>query len=131
MPPLPPIVQDPDSRRRHERLRELNFSTGCREFEKRRDGMIHAMDGGLWLHRHVWKGEPLVHLVSTDRARLVAYGEALGLAEKRLQYKPLMDPRTEQRREAWHWDLGGPVYPPHDERLSAVPSPGEGEKRRN
>ena len=21
-----------------------------REFEKRRDGMIHAMDGGLWLH---------------------------------------------------------------------------------
>jgi hypothetical protein len=21
------------------------------------------------------------------------------------------------RREAWHWDLGGPVYPPVDERL--------------
>jgi hypothetical protein len=78
----------------------------------------------------VWKGEPLVHLVSTDRARLVAYGDALGLAEKRLQYKPLKDPRTEQRREAWHWDLGGPVYPPLDDRLLAA-TPGEREKRGN
>ena len=100
MPQLPPIVQDPDPLRRQQRLRELNWSAECREFDKRRDGMIHAMDGGLWLHRHVWKGEPLVHLVSTDRARLVSYGVALGLAEKRLQYKPLKDPRTEQRREA-------------------------------
>lgn len=105
------------------------MSAECREFDKRRDGMIHAMDGGLWLHRHVWKGEPLVHLVSTDRARLVSYGIALGLAEKRLQYKPLKDPRTEQRREAWHWDLGGPVYPPPDVRLLAVPSLGEWEKK--
>ncbi|WP_306519126.1 hypothetical protein [Gemmatimonas sp.] len=129
MPQLPPIVQDPDPLRRQQRLRELNWSAECREFDKRRDGMIHAMDGGLWLHRHVWKGEPLVHLVSTDRARLVSYGVALGLAEKRLQYKPLKDPRTEQRREAWHWDLGGPVYPPPDVRLLAVPSLGEWEKR--
>ena len=129
MPQLPPIVQDPDPLRRQQRLRELNWSAECREFDKRRDGMIHAMDGGLWLHRHVWKGEPLVHLVSTDRARLVSYGVALGLAEKRLQYKPLKDPRTEQRREAWHWDLGGPVYPPPDVRLLAVPSLGEWEKK--
>jgi hypothetical protein len=114
---LPSIAKDPDSRRRLERLRELNFVQGCREFAKRRDGMIHAMDGGLWLHRHVWLGQPLVHLVSTDRARLVAYGEALGVPLTRLQYKPLKDPRTDQRREAWHWDLGGPVYPPIDERL--------------
>jgi len=129
VPQLPPIVQDPDPLRRQQRLRDLNLSAECREFDKRRDGMIHAMDGGLWLHRHVWKGEPLVHLVSTDRARLVSYGVALGLAEKRLQYKPLKDPRTEQRREAWHWDLGGPVYPPPDVRLLAVPSLGEWEKR--
>jgi hypothetical protein len=114
---LSSIAKDPDSRRRLERLRELNFVQGCREFAKRRDGMIHAMDGGLWLHRHVWLGQPLVHLVSTDRARLVAYGEALGVPLTRLQYKPLKDPRTNQRREAWHWDLGGPVYPPIDERL--------------
>lgn len=91
--------------------------SGCREFAKRRDGMIHAMDGGMWLHRHVWQGRPLVHLVSTDRARLVVYGEACGLSAERLQYKPLKDPRTGTRREAWHWDLGGPVYPPCDPRL--------------
>jgi hypothetical protein len=45
---------------------------GYREFATRRAGMIHAMDGGLWLHRHVWKGRPMAHLVSTDRMRLLA-----------------------------------------------------------
>jgi len=79
--------------------------------------MIHAMDGGLWLHRHVWLGRPMVHMVSTDRERLLTYGRALGIPDGRLQYKPLRDPRSAQRREAWHWDLGGPVYPPYDERL--------------
>ena len=83
-----------------------------REFDSRRDGMIHAMDGGLWLHRHIWKGRPMAHLVSTDRARLVAWGAAAGIAEARLQFKPLKDPRTGVRRDAWHWDLGGPYLPP-------------------
>lgn len=114
---LPPIAQDPDSRRRTQRLRELVFASGCREFIKRREGMIHAMDGGLWLHRHVWLGEPLVHLVSTDRVRLEAFGEACGLRASRLQFKPLKDPRSGVRRDAWHWDLGGPVYPPADDRI--------------
>jgi hypothetical protein len=82
-----------------------------REFASRRDGMIHAMDGGLWLHRHVWKGRPMAHLVSTDRERLLAYGRRVGLGEERLQYKPLRDPRTGERREAWHWDLVGPWLP--------------------
>jgi hypothetical protein len=86
-----------------------------REFARRRDGMIHAMDGGLWLHRHSWKGRPMAHLVSTDRARLLAYGRAVGLPAHRLQYKPLKDPRTGVRREAWHWDLGGPVLPPRSQ----------------
>jgi hypothetical protein len=67
-----------------------------REFARRRDGMIHAMDGGLWLHRHVWRGTPMAHLVSTDRAALLAYGDAHGLPAARLQYKPLKDPRTRQ-----------------------------------
>jgi hypothetical protein len=116
---LPPIAQDPDVERRAARLREVNRESGAREFAKRRDGMIHAMDGGVWLHRHVWLGRPMVHLVSTDRARLVAYGRALGIPTDRLQYKPLRDPRTSERREAWHWDLGGPVYPPRDETLLA------------
>lgn len=82
------------------------------EFERRRDGMVHAMDGGLWLHRHVWKGRPMAHLVSTDRDRLLDYGRVVGLPAERLQFKPLKDPRTTERREAWHWDLVGRFLPP-------------------
>lgn len=81
------------------------------EFKKRRDGMVHAMDGGLWLHRHVWLGRPMAHLVSTDRERLLAYGRLHRLPEERLQYKPLKDPRTAMRRDAWHWDLAGSYLP--------------------
>jgi hypothetical protein len=114
---LPRIVDDHDTSRRVERLRAANRAAGAREFAKRKDGMIHAMDGGLWLHRHVWLGKPMVHLVSTDRARLIAYGDALGIPLRRLQFKPLKDPRTGERVHAWHWDLGGPVYPPPDEAL--------------
>lgn len=113
----PAIVDDPDLSRRAERVRTITRAAGAREFVKRRTGMIHAMDGGLWLHRHVWKGRPMVHMVSTDRARLLAYGLALGMPASRLQYKPLRDPRTEIRVEAWHWDLGGPVLPPPDATL--------------
>lgn len=82
-----------------------------REFALRRDGMVYAMDGGLWLHRHVWKGRPMAHLVSTNRERLVEYGRSVGLPIARLQYKPLKDPRTGVRREAWHWDLVGDLLP--------------------
>ena len=85
-----------------------------REFAKRRDGMIYAMDGGLWLHRHVWRGERMAHLVSTDRERLLAYGRAVGLPERRLQFKPLKDPRTGVRRDCWHWDLLRQFLPPAD-----------------
>jgi hypothetical protein len=89
-------------------------SPSYREFERRREGMIYAMDGGLWLHRHVWKGRPMAHLVSTNRERLIEYAVAAGIPLARLQYKPLKDPRTGERREAWHWDLGGPYLPPAD-----------------
>ena len=74
--------------------------------------MVYAMDGGLWLHCHLWKGRPMAHLVSTDRERLVEYGRSVGLSIARLQYKPLKDPRTGVRREAWHWDLVGDLLPP-------------------
>ena len=70
------------------------------------------MDGGLWLHRHVWKGRQMAHLVSTDRALLLHYGSNAGIPAERLQYKPLKDPRTGKRVDAWHWDLGGPYLPP-------------------
>jgi hypothetical protein len=82
-----------------------------REFASRRDGMIHAMDGGLWLHRHVWKGTPMAHLVSTDRLLLLEYGHGVGLPASRLQFKPLKDPRTGRRRDTWHWDLIGRFLP--------------------
>jgi hypothetical protein len=87
-----------------------------REFAKRRDGMIYAMDGGLWLHRHIYKGEPMAHLVSTDREALLRYGRAVGLPDERLQYKPLKDPRTGERRPAWHWDLVRHFLPPRAPR---------------
>jgi hypothetical protein len=74
--------------------------------------MIHAMAGGLWLHRHVWHGRPMAHLISTDRVQLLAYGVAMGIHPSRLQHKPLKDPRTGKRVAAWHWDLGGPYLPP-------------------
>lgn len=73
--------------------------------------MIFAMEGGLWLHRHVWKGRPMAHLVSTDRVRLLAYGSAVGLPPERLQFKALKDPRTGLRCAAWHWDLLGRFLP--------------------
>lgn len=82
------------------------------EFDRRRNGMIFAMDGGLWLHRHRWKGHQMAHLVSTDREKLLAYGRAIGLSPERLQFKPLKDPRTGDRRNAWHWDLVGRYLPP-------------------
>jgi len=82
------------------------------EFTDRRAGMIHAMEGGLWLHRHVWKGRPMAHLVSVDRELLLAYGRAIGISADRLQFKPLKDPRTGTRRDAWHWDLVGAYLPP-------------------
>ena len=91
-------------------------SIDYREFRSRRDGMIHAMNGGLWLHRHVWKGRQMAHLVSTDRAALLRYGAEVGIPESRLQYKPLKDPRTGLRCPAWHWDLGGPFLPPPERR---------------
>jgi hypothetical protein len=92
------------------------------EFARRRDGMIHAMDGGLWLHRHVWYGRAMAHLVSTDRARLLAYGRQAGIPETRLQFKPLKDPRTAERRDTWHWDLAGAWLPLPGEILDAVSS---------
>lgn len=83
-----------------------------KEFEYRREGMLHAMDGGLWLHRHMWKGRPMAHLVSTDQAQLIAVAISIGFPVARLQFKPLKDPRTRVRRDAWHFDLGGPFLPP-------------------
>ena len=62
--------------------------------------MIFAMEGGLWLHRHVWCGTPMAHLVSTNRERLLDYGRFALLPSLRLQFKALKDPRTALRQHA-------------------------------
>lgn len=100
LPPIPP-PRDPSA-----------LLLEWEEFARRRDGMIHAMDGGLWLHRHLWFGRRLAHLVSVDRDRLLRWGARVGLPEARLQFHPLRDPRSGERRDAWHWDLGGSYLPP-------------------
>ena len=83
-----------------------------REFvDRRRAGMIFALDGGLWLHQHLCRGERMAHLVSSDRDALLAAGAVLGLRAEWLQFKPLKDPRSGQRVDAWHWDLRGTHVP--------------------
>jgi hypothetical protein len=92
-----------------------------KEFPKRVEGFIHALDGGLWLHRwHLPDGRPMAHLVSSDKAALLAWGAAHGMEAKWIQYHPLKDPRTGTRVEAWHWDLVGKRIPP---RISADRGP--------
>src|SRR4029079_16429388 len=81
--------------------------------------MIYAMDGGRGLHRHLWQGRRMAHLVSTNRELLLEYGRAVGLSADRLQFKRMKDPRTGIRRDAWHWDLGGPVLPAPAPRYQA------------
>jgi hypothetical protein len=76
-----------------------------REFALWREGVRHALDGGLWLHRFTLRGEPWAHLVSADRAELLVAGRVLDLPPQWLQYRPLKDPRLARRVDAWHWDL--------------------------
>ena len=57
------------------------------------------MSGGLWLHHHTWKGNPMAHLVSSDRERLERVGLSLGLHPARLQYRPLREPSLESTIE--------------------------------
>lgn len=83
-----------------------------REFRRRRDGLEHALDGGLWLHRYTLDDRPMAHLVSGDRDALLGWGAAHGFDERWLQYKPLRDPRTGIRIPAWHWDLWEDQVPP-------------------
>lgn len=54
----------------------------------------------------------MAHLVSVDRARLIQVAMEIQFPVERLQFKPLKDPRTGIRRDAWHFDLGGPFLPP-------------------
>lgn len=54
----------------------------------------------------------MAHLVSADREWLVNTAIEIRFPVERLQFKPLKDPDTGIRRDAWHFDLGGPFLPP-------------------
>jgi len=69
--------------------------------------MRFALHGGVWLHRHKINDEPMVHLVSAAKERLLELGRSLGFHPHWLQYKPLKDPDTGVRVPAWHWDVLG------------------------
>lgn len=65
----------------------------------------------------------MAHLVSVDRDKLLRYGASVGLPPEKLQFKPLRDPRTRERRDAWHWDLVGRFLPPRRSSADAAESP--------
>ena len=101
--------------------------TVWREFGHWRVGLQHALDGGLWLHRFVLFGEPWAHLISADRPAILEAGRLLDMPHAWLQYRPLRDPRSSRRVDAWHWDLrrdrlaralslAGPKVPYRNER---------------
>jgi len=79
-----------------------------RQFGLWREGVLHALEGGLWLHPFVLRGQRWAHLVSADRDALVDAGGQLNMRVEWLQYRPLKHPRTGVRVPAWHWDLRGP-----------------------
>lgn len=81
---------------------------GWRQFVLWRDGVAYALQGGLWLHPFVLRGERWAHLVSADREALLAAGARLRMRPEWLQFRPLKHPMTGVREAAWHWDLRGP-----------------------
>lgn len=79
-------------------------------FPKRRQGYLHALDGGIWDDPfHHADGQRYRHIVSTDLERLVAWAEARGISRSRIVRRDLRDFRNNRERvAAWHIDLGGP-----------------------
>jgi len=69
--------------------------------------VVHALNGGLWLHQFNLRNERWAHLVSADRDALLLAGASLEMPEHWLQYRPIKHPETGQREPAWHWDLKG------------------------
>lgn len=67
--------------------------------------MRHALSGGLWLHRFVLNGEPMAHLLSSDRSAVERAGEVLGMQPQWIQFKVLKDLDTGAPVQSWHWDL--------------------------
>jgi hypothetical protein len=67
--------------------------------------MRHALSGGLWLHRFVLNGEPMAHLVSSDRDAVIRAGRVIGMDERWIQFKKLKSLDSGEAVDSWHWDL--------------------------
>jgi len=77
------------------------------QFRLWREGVLHALEGGLWLHPFQLRGERWAPLVSADRDVLLRAGDRLEMPPVWLQYRPLKHPTAGIRVPAWHWDLRG------------------------
>jgi hypothetical protein len=93
-----------------------------------REALDHGRAGGIALHRFrhdlrpfgLGAFEPACHMLSADRAALVAFGARFGLRPAWLE------PPRPRRPDIWHFDLFGgalreleAAYPPSEEVLRA------------
>ena len=89
-----------------------------------REALAHGRTGGIALHRFrhdlrrfgLGLSEPACHMLSADRAALVAFGGRFGL-------RPAwIEPPRPRRPDIWHFDLFGAVL---RDLEAAYPPPGE------
>ncbi len=88
-----------------------------------REALAHGRAGGIALHRFhhdlrrfgLGSSEPACHMLSADRAVLVAFGARFGLRAAWLE------PPRLRRPDIWHFDVFGTIlqeleaaYPPYD-----------------
>lgn len=92
-------------------LQQPSEESQARRFARRRDGYIHALNGGIWDDPFRWSnGSEYRHIVSTNYALLAAWCTEHGLPVSFIQRRDLRDVRNGwERVQAWHVDLGGPL----------------------
>jgi len=94
-----------------------------------REALAHGRSGGIALHqfRHdlrrfgLGANDPACHILSADRAALVAFAARIGLPER------LIQPPRPYRPDIWHFDAFGTVL----ERLRAAYPPPENTQDRS
>ena len=75
------------------------------------EALAHSRSGGIALHYFRYdlrrfglgRNDPACHIISADRAALVAFGAAFGLREAWLE------PPRRHRPDIWHFDVFGPL----------------------
>ena len=75
------------------------------------EALAHSRNGGIALHYFRYdlrrfglgRNDPACHIISADRAALVAFGAAFGLREAWLE------PPRRHRPDIWHFDVFGPL----------------------